>query len=145
MFEGTLKPYQVDAVAKMVEQKRILVAYEMGLGKTPMTIAAIEELKPPLTLVLCLASLKYQWQKEISKFSDSTALVIEGTPAQRAKQYARVDEYDYLIMNYEQVVNDFDVLKHINFEAIVCDEATAIKGFKAKRAKRVKDLAKKCR
>jgi SNF2 family DNA or RNA helicase len=30
----------------------------------------------------------------------------------------------------------------MSFDAIVCDEATAIKGFKAKRAKRVKDLAK---
>lgn len=143
MFKGTLKPYQVEAVAKMVDQKRILVAYEMGLGKTPMTIAAIEELKPKLTLVLCLASLKYQWQKEIAKFSDSTSLVLEGTPAQRAKQYAVANDYDYLIMNYEQVLNDFDTLKHIKFDAIVCDEATAIKGFKAKRAKKVKDLAKK--
>jgi SNF2 family DNA or RNA helicase len=143
MFKGTLKPYQVEAVEKMVAQKRILVAYEMGLGKTPMTIAAIEELKPKLTLVLCLASLKYQWQKEIAKFSDSTSLVIDGTKPQREKQYATANEHDYIIMNYEQVVNDWDVIKTHSFDAIVCDEATAIKGFKAKRAKRVKDLAKK--
>jgi SNF2 family DNA or RNA helicase len=45
-------------------------------------------------------------------------------------------------MNYEQVVNDWDILKPMFFDAIVCDEATAIKGFKAKRAKRVKELAK---
>lgn len=143
MFKGTLKPYQVDAVEKMVAQKRILVAYEMGLGKTPMTIAAIEELKPKLTLVLCLASLKYQWQKEIAKFSDSTSVVIDGTKAQREKQYATASENNYIIMNYEQVVNDWDVIKTYTIDAIVCDEATAIKGFKAKRAKRVKDLAKK--
>jgi SNF2 family DNA or RNA helicase len=143
MFKGTLKPYQVEAVEKMVAQKRILVAYEMGLGKTPMTIAAIEELKPKLTLVLCLASLKYQWQKEIAKFSDSTSVVIDGTKAQREKQYATAAENNYIIMNYEQVVNDWDVIKTYSFDAIVCDEATAIKGFKAKRAKRVKDLAKK--
>jgi SNF2 family DNA or RNA helicase len=143
MFKGTLKPYQVDAVEKMVAQKRILVAYEMGLGKTPMTIAAIEELKPKLTLVLCLASLKYQWQKEIAKFSDSTSVVIDGTKAQREKQYATAAENNYIIMNYEQVVNDWDVIKTYTIDAIVCDEATAIKGFKAKRAKRVKDLAKK--
>jgi SNF2 family DNA or RNA helicase len=45
MFKGTLKPYQVDAVAQMVSTKRMLVAYEMGLGKTPMTIASIEGLR----------------------------------------------------------------------------------------------------
>jgi SNF2 family DNA or RNA helicase len=142
MFNGTLKPYQVEAVDKMVSTKKMLVAYEMGLGKTPMTIAAIESLQPERTLVLCLASLKYQWQKEINKFSNATALVIDGTPAQRAKQFEQIFEYDYVIMNYEQVVNDWDVLKSFKFDAIICDEATAIKGFKAKRAKRVKELAK---
>ena len=143
MFNGTLKPYQVDAVKKMVDKKAILVAYEMGLGKTPMTIAAIEELQPKFTLVLCLASLKYQWQKEISKFSDSTSLVIDGTKAQRNKLYETAGSYDYVIMNYEQVVNDWDVISHFKFDAIVCDEATAIKGFRAKRAKKVKELARK--
>jgi SNF2 family DNA or RNA helicase len=148
MFLGTLKPYQTEAVDKMVAQKQILVAYEMGLGKTPMTIAAVENLKsanevPGLILVLCLASLKYQWQKEISKFSDSSALVIDGTPKQRAEQYAKAGEFDYVIMNYEQVVNDWDTISKLSLGAIVCDEATAIKGFRAKRAKRVKDLSKK--
>jgi SNF2 family DNA or RNA helicase len=143
MFIGTLKPYQIDAVEKMVSQQRILVAYEMGLGKTPMTIAAIEELDPKLTLVLCLSSLKYQWKKEIEKFSDSTAIVIDGTPKQREKQYVDALSYDYVIMNYEQVINDWDTLKLFEIDAMVCDEATAIKGFKAKRAKKVKDLAKK--
>ena len=148
MFNGTLKPYQTEAVKKMVEIKRILVAYEMGLGKTPMTIAAIEQLKDSgeaegTTLVLCLASLKYQWQKEITKFSDSTAIVIDGTPKQRQAQYDEASTHDYVIMNYEQVVNDWEIIKAFKFGAVVCDEATAIKGFRAKRAKKVKELAKK--
>jgi SNF2 family DNA or RNA helicase len=147
MFKGTLKPYQVEAVTKMVDQQKILVAYEMGLGKTPMTIAAIEELrgKGKMTrtvLVLCLASLKYQWEKEITKFSDSSVIVIDGTKLQRTKQYEQVVNYDYVVMNYEQVVNDWDTVKAFEFDAMVCDEATAIKGFKAKRAKKVKELSK---
>ena len=148
MFKGTLKPYQVEAVEKMAELKTILVAYEMGLGKTPMTIAAIEALRDQgqvkqSVLVLCLASLKYQWQKEVGKFSDSDAIVIDGTPKQRAAQYSEAQNYEYIVMNYEQVVNDWDTLKDMSFDAIICDEATAIKGFKAKRAKKVKDLSKK--
>lgn len=147
MFKGTLKPYQVEAVEKMVDLKSILVAYEMGLGKTPMTIAAIEQLRDQgqikqSVLVLCLASLKYQWQKEVAKFSDSDAIVIDGTPKQREAQYDVALDYEYVVMNYEQVVNDWDTLKEMSFDAIICDEATAIKGFRAKRAKRVKELAK---
>ena len=147
MFTGTLKPYQVEAVTKMVAKKRMLVAYEMGLGKTPMTIAAIEKLRSnqelnSVTLVLCLASLKYQWQKEVAKFTDGSAIVIDGTPKQRQEQYAEIGKHKYVVMNYEQVVNDWEIIKDISFGAIVCDEATAIKGFRAKRAKKVKDLAK---
>lgn len=140
-------PYQVSAVDKMVSKPQILVAYEMGLGKTPMTICALEMLREadkvvqPI-LVLCLASLKYQWQKEIEKFTDQSSLVIDGTPKQRAEQFSKVNDHSYIIMNYEQVLNDWDVIKDIRFDALVCDEATAIKGFRAKRAKKVKELAK---
>lgn len=148
MFKGALKPYQVDAVQKMTFQKKILVAYEMGLGKTPMTIAAIEqirergELKGDFVLILCLASLKYQWKKEIEKFSDSTALVIDGTPKKRKEQYAEAPKYDYIIINYEQVLSDWETVRSMFPSAMVCDEATAIKSFRAKRAKKVKDLSK---
>jgi hypothetical protein len=147
MFKGTLKPYQVEAVDKMVDLQAVLVAYEMGLGKTPMTISAIENLRDKGTvtktvLVLCLASLKYQWQKEITKFSDSTAVVIDGTPKQRLALYEVYQKYDYIIMNYEQVVNDWETISKMDFDAIICDEATAIKGFRSKRSRKVKDLAK---
>lgn len=119
----------------------------MGLGKTPMTIAAIEKLREQgqvnqTVLVLCLASLKYQWQKEVSKFTDKTAIVIDGTPKQRAKQYDEINDHSYVVMNYEQVVNDWETLKNLKFDAVICDEATAIKGFRAKRAKKVKELSK---
>jgi SNF2 family DNA or RNA helicase len=147
-FHGELKPYQVDAVKTMMEKKKMLVAYEMGLGKTPMTIAALEELRSnkQLTgtvLVLCLASLKYQWKAELEKFAKTDALVIDGTPKTRTTQYARIKDVRYVVMNYEQVVNDWDTIKAHTFDAIVCDEATAIKGFRAKRAKKVKELSKR--
>ena len=44
-FTGTLLPYQVEAVEAMVDRKKMLVAYDLGLGKTVLTIAALEQLK----------------------------------------------------------------------------------------------------
>ena len=146
MFTGTLKPYQPEAVDKMVERGKVLVAYEMGLGKTCMTIAAIEKMreeeglvKP--VLVIALASLKYQWQSEIKKFSNATSIVIDGNKTTRTTQYVDAGYNNYVITNYESIVNDWDILKHLDFGAIVCDEATAIKGFRSKRTKKVKELA----
>ena len=153
MFVGELKPYQPEAVDKMVERKKMLVAYEMGLGKTCMTIAALETLKEqgvikrPI-LVIALSSLKYQWEKEIKKFSDAHTAVIDGSKAVRSVRYAREiewhresDEVGYVITNYESIVNDWDQIKDYSFGAVVCDEATAIKGFRSQRSKQVKKLS----
>ena len=41
-FTGTLLPYQPEAVNAMVGRGKMLVAYDLGLGKTVLTIAALE-------------------------------------------------------------------------------------------------------
>ena len=151
-FTGTLLPYQPEAVDKMCERSKMLVAYDLGLGKTVITIAAIERLmdEQKVTepgLVICLSSLKYQWANQIEKFTDGTskALVIDGTRAKRKEQYEKAMDWknsgvDYIILNYEQVVNDWDDIKALPRGFVVLDEATAIKSFKSKRSKHVKRL-----
>ena len=151
-FKGTLLPYQPEAVDRMVDRHKVLVAYDLGLGKTVLTIAAIERLmdenkvKEP-GLIICLSSLKYQWANQIEKFTDGTskALVIDGAPKKRAEQYAeamdwRASGVDYIILNYEQIVNDWDAIKNLPRGFVVLDEATAIKSFRSKRSKAVKRL-----
>lgn len=151
-FKGTLLPYQPEAVDRMCDRSKMLVAYDLGLGKTVLTIAAIERLmdenkiKEP-GLIICLSSLKYQWANQIEKFTDGTsnALVIDGTPKKRAEQYDTAMDWrnsgiDYIILNYEQVVNDWDYVKDLPRGFVVLDEATAIKSFKSKRSKAVKRL-----
>jgi SNF2 family DNA or RNA helicase len=151
-FTGTLLPYQPEAVDRMCDRQKMLVAYDLGLGKTVLTIAAIERLmdeqriKEP-GLIICLSSLKYQWANQIEKFTNGTsqALVIDGTPKKRAEQYAKAIDWrtsgvDYIIVNYEQVVNDWDTIKDLPRGFVVLDEATAIKSFRSKRSKTVKKL-----
>jgi hypothetical protein len=151
-FVGKLLPYQPEAVEKMCNRGKMLVAYDLGLGKTVLTIAAIEQLMDERKvtepgLVICLSSLKYQWAESIKKFTNgSKPLVIDGTAEQRKKQYDRAFKWrstgiDYVIMNYEQVVNDWDYVNKLPRGFIVLDEATAIKSFKSKRAKATKKLA----
>lgn len=151
-FKGTLLPYQPEAVEKMCERGKVLVAYDLGLGKTVLTIAAIEKLmderkvKEP-GLIICLSSLKYQWAGQIEKFTGGTsrALVIDGTPKKRAAQYEEALDWrntgiDYIILNYEQVVNDWASVSKLPRGFVVLDEATAIKSFKSKRSRAVKKL-----
>jgi SNF2 family DNA or RNA helicase len=149
MFSGTLLPYQVDDVDAMVADRTKLVAYEMGLGKTPMTIAAVEKLRDAgrvrmPTLVIVLSSLKYQWQSEVYKFTDRDAIVINGTPSQRKAQWEKAQWYEYVVLSYNTVVSDAKTLKTFKFDAVVLDEATAIKSFTSARARAVKSLARRC-
>lgn len=137
----------------MCERSLMLVAYDLGLGKTVLTIAALERLmdegriKEP-GLIICLSSLKYQWANQIEKFTDGTSksLVIDGSPKKRAEQYEQAFDWrstgvDYVILNYEQVVNDWDKVRQLPRGFVVLDEATAIKSFKSKRSKAVKKLS----
>ena len=152
MFTGTLLPYQVEAVEAMVGRKKMLVAYDLGLGKTVLTIAALERMKDENIItepgiIICLSSLKYQWADQIRKFTDGAAfpVVIDGTKAQREAQYKDALDWghslvDYVIINYEQVVNDWEWVSQLARGFVVCDEATAIKSFRSKRSKHVKDL-----
>ena len=148
-FTGELKPYQTVDVQKIIDAKLNLNAYEMGLGKTIMSIAVIEDLKnqgiiTQPTLIIALSSLKYQWETEIKKFTDDpVVVVIDGAKAIREDRWSWVTESSaYWIANYEAVVNDWESLKNLPWGAIICDEVTAIKGFRAKRAKQVKKLSK---
>jgi SNF2 family DNA or RNA helicase len=150
-FTGTLLPYQPEAVDKMCERGSMLVAYDLGLGKTVLTIAAIERLmdegriREP-GLIICLSSLKYQWASQIEKFTNgSVPLVIDGSPSKRAEQYQLAKDWkeskvDYIILNYEQVVNDWNYVSKLPRGFVVLDEATAIKSFRSKRSKSVKKL-----
>lgn len=151
-FTGTLLPYQPEAVDRMCDQGKMLVAYDLGLGKTVLTIAALERLMDEKKinepgLIICLSSLKYQWSNQIEKFTNGTskALVIDGTPAKRKEQYETAMDWrnsgiDYIILNYEQVVNDWSSIKDLPRGFVVLDEATAIKSFRSKRSKAVKKL-----
>ncbi len=145
MFTGELRDFQTEAVGMMHDLGGLLVASVMGSGKTVITIAAIEELledgRAEMGLVIVPAPLKYQWKTSIEDFTDvARVLVIDGTPKQRADQYHRATRYEYVVLNYDQLLNDWADIIALPFDFVVCDEVQAIKSFKAKRSKLVKQL-----
>lgn len=149
MLRAKLYPYQVPAVDALIHRGSLLLAFGPGLGKTIITIAAAEELLAEgdinYCLILCPASLKYQWAARIKQFTKSSHVIIEGTKANRAKQYALADtgaRYRYVIAGHDTVIHDHDTVAAISPDMVVIDEASAIKSFKAQRSKRVKKVFK---
>lgn len=151
MFTGKLHPYQTEPVEKFLQRENLLVAYEMGLGKTVIAIAAAEELlnqgKIGLCLIVCPASLKFQWQQRILEFTDRPSfecIVIDGIPSKREIQYATIPTAvpRYIIISYDTVIIDSKQVSKLRPGMVVLDEATAIKTFRAKRTKQIKKLLK---
>lgn len=147
MFTGELRAFQEEAVNRIFDRGRQLVAYEMGLGKTVVTVCAVEELhetgKVESGLVVVPASLKYQWGAKITEFTgDDNYVIIDGTPTERAKQYekARRLKPRYIILNYEKVRDEWSEVVSLPRDYICTDEATVYKTPRAKISKRIKRL-----
>jgi len=83
-FVGTLYPFQEDAKDRMVDRGQMLLAMVMGAGKTPTTLSAIETLfdtnEIERVFVIVPSSLKYQWMREIKKFTTLVLLLLTGLP-----------------------------------------------------------------
>lgn len=144
MFLGQLRPYQAEAVERMVDRGQMLLGMVMGAGKTPTALAAVEQLSEQGDIDRCLvvvpASLKFQWLREIKKFTDSKALVIDGTQEDRAKMWRLSIASKYVIVNPETLANDTKLMGR--FDAIVVDEATIIKNRTIKRSRLIKRIGK---
>lgn len=146
MFKGTLYPYQEESVFKMVDRGKMLLGITMGGGKTVCTIAAVEQLfslnEVDRCLVVVPAALKYQWKREIERFTDSRVLLIDGSPSARERLWKGHISAKYVIVNPETLMRDTSYIKHINWQAMVIDEATIIKSRTSKRSKFLKKISK---
>jgi SNF2 family DNA or RNA helicase len=114
----------------------------MGLGKTVQALAAVELLARERgcerVLVVAPASVKFQWEGEIRKFTDRPVQVIDGGNTARRAQYAQPTFYR--LVNYELVPRDLDALNAWQPDLIILDEAQRIKNWEAKVSRAVKRL-----
>lgn len=91
------------------------------------------------TLVVCPASLKHQWKREIERFTDFRAEVVDGRPEDRIVQYKRRPRFT--IMNYALVRRDWEKInEHLMADLLVLDEAQRIKNWETKTADTIKAL-----
>lgn len=144
MIRLPLYPYQEPAVKQFLDRGNLLCAMEMGTGKTAIGIHAAEQIGG-LCLVVCPANLRIQWGQQIDKFCDSQFVIVPGTPLKKRREaYRKIRETSskFVIMSYETVVNDPADVRKLNPSMVILDEASAIKSFRAKRTKKVKQLLK---
>jgi superfamily II DNA or RNA helicase len=137
-----LYPYQEEGALHLAFGRRSMLADDMGLGKTVQAIAAsalLRELRDiQCVLVICPASLKHQWAREIRRFTSLPVTVVEGKAGVRRQIYR--DHAFFKVINYEIVRRDLDDLERLRPDLIILDEAQRIKNWRTKTAGAVKRL-----
>lgn len=142
-LRAKLYPYQIEGVAFLAGTGRALLADDMGLGKTLQAIGAAAWLREHegvrKTLIICPASLKHQWAREIERFTGQETQIIQGPAPERGVQYRR--EAAFFIINYELILRDLSVInEHLCPDLVIMDEAQRIKNWRTKIAASVKRI-----
>ncbi|GHU72016.1 helicase [Clostridia bacterium] len=151
-LNATLRPYQMEGFAWLLARYGMgmggVLADDMGLGKTIQMITALLSVKskegPRLSMVVAPTSLLYNWLAEVKRFAPGLeAIVIEGGPTQRKKQWEGLitsDTVDLVITSYPLLRRDMDDIEQLNYRMIILDEAQQIKNAKAYSTMLVKRL-----
>jgi SWI/SNF-related matrix-associated actin-dependent regulator 1 of chromatin subfamily A len=133
--------HQKEAIEKLVSTRRFILADDMGLGKTTSTIIAALETGAKKILIVCPASLKINWEREIANYSDRTCYIAEG------KKFST--EADFVIVNYDILKNfhnkedkENSLLLQSKFELVILDEAHMVSNAQAQRTKLINDFTK---
>lgn len=132
-FKRTLKPFQEIGVLFTLINKKVLIGDEMGLGKSIQGLTTVDIANAYPCLIVCPSSLKYNWQDEIAKCTNSTSHFLNGNNP--------IDKNFYII-NYESLHKHLDYLKKLGLKSIIFDESHYLKNEEAKRTKNSLNVVK---
>jgi SWI/SNF-related matrix-associated actin-dependent regulator 1 of chromatin subfamily A len=159
---GELKPFQRAGVSYLLERRRAFLADEQGLGKTIEALAAVEAAGAYPAVVVCPASLKLNWLRELERWLPQRSVrALSGTggrgrgtgadAASGGEAASRGDApgpgadgdvvADITIVNYDIVAARLGELSALRPAALVLDESHYCKNAAAKRTQAVQRLS----
>ncbi len=150
-FRGELRPYQERGAGWLAFLERwglgACLADDMGLGKTIQFIAFLLHLKEENvlekpTLLVCPTSVMGNWGKEVKKFAPTLkVLEYHGDKRPKGKAFTEaVNKHDIVITSYSLIHRDIKLLKTVEWQIIVLDEAQNVKNSEAKQSQAVRQL-----
>jgi SWI/SNF-related matrix-associated actin-dependent regulator 1 of chromatin subfamily A len=101
--------YQREGIAYAIDKKRCILGDEQGLGKTVEAIGLLTATRAFPALVICPASLKINWQRELKKFGGLTAVILDDKNRQTWQRFWEIKNSkgepcaEVFIVNYESL------------------------------------------
>ena len=130
--------HQVAGIAFLLSRPRAVLADDMGLGKTRQSILAVQHTRPrgPY-LVVCAASVKRNWEREIGLvLEDHVQVVVVGGPT----SVPELGFSGWVVINYDILKRNFEQLSRLPFTGIVFDEAHYLKNHTSQRSRTAKKI-----
>ena len=129
-----------------------ILADDMGLGKTLQSIAYLISVLPEIAesgqpaLIVCPASLVYNWRNELTKFAPNIkAVIADGSKAERVRTLREASQADVVITSYPLLRRDIEQFAELAFHTLILDEAQSFKNHASQTAQAVKSLQAKYR
>lgn len=121
------RDYQLTAADLALRTGRLLVADDLGLGKTLTCLLTLRDAGLLPALIVCQTHLTQQWADQIAEFMPwlTTHIAKKGTPYKLAK-YHDGKRPDVLIMNYAKLAGWAPALRG-KVKAVICDEAQELR------------------
>lgn len=122
------------------------LADDMGVGKTVQTIAVLLELAPsgPI-LIVAPTSVCFNWHEELDKFAPTLNVHTLSDATDRKLMVESLDKMDVLICSYSLLHQTEEAMLSKDWQAVVLDEAQAIKNHNTRRWKCATQLKSQCR
>lgn len=122
-----------------------ILADDMGLGKTVQAIAYLQARKQENTgrpsLIICPASLIYNWEKELEQFAPGLSVkMVAGSAENRQNMLREGGNEDVWITSYDLLKRDISCYRELEFDTQILDEAQNIKNHGTQAAKSVKRI-----
>lgn len=136
-----LRPYQVEGADWLAANDRALLADEMGLGKTPQAAVAMNHRLGSYesALVVCPASLKINWKRELAKWSPRlVSHIVSGTTSRFPTPFDADGRPSVVIINYDILKAYHDQIRKTKWGITVCDESHYLKTLDSQRTKEVR-------
>lgn len=136
--------HQKIAIEKLLANDKFILADDMGLGKTTSAAIASLESGAKKILIVCPASLKINWEREIKNYSDERVLIVEGGKWGSTFKFYIIN-YD-IVKNYHAIDNEnpeLNLIENEKFDLAIVDEAHMISNTTANRTKLMNDILSK--
>lgn len=124
----SLYKYQLDGIEKLFSivtqraEKAAMLCDPPGAGKTPQAIGLLNRLTAKSALIICPASLKENWSREIKKWS-MYPLSVQILNSSSDK----LDGSDVVIISYNLAVRMVEEISRASYDLLVCDESHLLK------------------